>query len=92
MTAVLSTRDTKSDVQVERKEAGWRKRDRWWGLLFVSPQLVGMIAFVLLPFAVGLVLAFAQWDGLTQLTWVGFANFQAQLADPVFLRLSLIHI
>ncbi|ALE07709.1 sugar ABC transporter permease [Arthrobacter sp. ERGS1:01] len=48
-----------------------------------------MIAFVLLPFAVGLVLAFAQWDGLTQLTWVGFANFQAQLADPVFLRSML---
>jgi multiple sugar transport system permease protein len=89
VTTVLSKPGTASAVQVERKEAGWRKRDRWWGLVFVSPQLIGMCAFVLLPFGVGLVLAFAQWDGLTQLTWVGFANFQAQLADPVFLRSML---
>ncbi len=86
MTALMTKPSTAGAELVERTEAGWRKRDRWWGLIFVSPQLIGMIAFVLLPFAVGLVLAFAQWDGLTELTWVGFANFQAQLSDPVFLR------
>ncbi|MCU6481347.1 multiple sugar transport system permease protein [Arthrobacter silviterrae] len=86
MTAVLAKTRTPDAPPVERGEASWRKRDRWWGLVFVSPQLIGMCGFVLLPFAVGLVLAFAQWDGLTQLTWVGFANFQAELADPVFLR------
>lgn len=71
---------------VERKEAGWRKRDRWMGLVFVSPQLLGMIVFVLLPFAVGMVLAFAKWDGLTALEWVGTDNFAAQLGNPEFLR------
>ncbi|MCY0903320.1 carbohydrate ABC transporter permease [Arthrobacter sp. H14-L1] len=86
MTAVLAKAGTPGAGLEERKEAGWRKRDRWSGLVFVSPQLIGMSVFVLLPFAVGLVLAFAQWDGLTELSWVGLANFQAQLADPVFLR------
>lgn len=70
----------------ERREAAWRKRDRWTGLVLVGPQLLGMAVFVLLPFAVGLVLAFAKWDGLTALEWVGTDNFTAQLSNPRFIR------
>ncbi len=69
-----------------RKEAGWRRRDRRWGYLFVAPQLIGMTVFVVLPFTASLVLAFASWDGLTDLTWVGFENFTAQLQDELLLR------
>lgn len=42
-----------------------------------------MALFILLPFLASLVLAFAQWDGLTALEWVGLDNFTAQLADPL---------
>lgn len=66
-----------------RKEAAWRRRDRAWGYVFVAPQVVGMALFVLLPFLASLVLAFASWDGLTDLSWVGFANFADQLQDPL---------
>lgn len=69
-----------------RKESAWRRRDRRWGLLFVAPQLIGMSIFVVLPFVAALVLAFAKWNGLTALEWVGLANFKDQLTDPVFLR------
>ena len=69
-----------------RKEAAWRRRDRSWGYVFVAPQVVGMAIFVLLPFVASLVLAFASWDGLTELTWVGFENFTAQLQDELLLR------
>lgn len=69
-----------------RKEAAWRRRDRWWGYVFVAPQVVGMAVFVLLPFVASLVLAFASWDGLTPLTWVGLDNFASQLQDPLLLR------
>lgn len=69
-----------------RKEALWRRRDRLWGYVFVGPQLLGMGLFVVLPFAASLVLAFADWDGLTDLTWVGFANFADQLTDPLLGR------
>ncbi|WP_309064839.1 carbohydrate ABC transporter permease [Microbacterium sp.] len=69
-----------------RKEAAWRRRDRRWGYVFVGPQLVGMALFVVLPFVASLVLAFASWDGLTDLTWVGFDNFAYQLQDPLLLR------
>lgn len=42
-----------------------------------------MALFILLPFLASLVLAFAKWDGLTALEWVGIDNFTAQLADPL---------
>lgn len=72
-----------------RKEALWRRRDRLWGYVFVGPQMIGMGLFVVLPFAASLVLAFADWDGLTDLTWVGFANFADQLQDPLLGRAIL---
>lgn len=69
-----------------RKESAWRRRDRRWGYLFVGPQLIGMAVFVVLPFAASLVLAFASWDGLTDLEWVGLENFTAQFQDELLWR------
>lgn len=69
-----------------RKESAWRRRDRRWGYIFIGPQVVGMAVFVLLPFVASLVLAFTSWNGLTELTWVGFENFTAQLQDELLLR------
>jgi len=45
-----------------------------------------MVLFVLLPFVGSFILAFASWDGLTELTWVGFDNFVNQLGDPLLIR------
>ena len=69
-----------------RGESAWRRRDRRWGYVFVAPQVVGMALFVLVPFIASLVLAFASWDGLTELTWVGFDNFVSQFQDELLLR------
>ena len=69
-----------------RRESAWRRRDRRWGYVFIGPQVIGMAVFVLLPFVASLVLAFASWDGLTELTWVGFENFTAQMQDELLLR------
>ncbi|HET6671900.1 MAG TPA: sugar ABC transporter permease [Agromyces sp.] len=69
-----------------RRESAWRRRDRRWGYVFIGPQVAGMAVFVLLPFVASLVLAFASWDGLTELEWVGFENFTAQFQDELLLR------
>ncbi|MBA8992015.1 carbohydrate ABC transporter permease [Curtobacterium pusillum] len=45
-----------------------------------------MALFVVLPFVASIVLAFAQWDGLTAPSWVGLDNFRAELSDPLFGR------
>ncbi|MEV7633031.1 sugar ABC transporter permease [Microbacterium sp. NPDC089318] len=75
-----------ASAQPMRKEAAWRRRDRLWGYVFVGPQLIGMGLFVVLPFVASLVLAFADWDGLGELTWVGVDNFVDQLQDPLLGR------
>lgn len=69
-----------------RRPAAWRRRDRRWGWVFVGPQVIGMLLFILGPFLASLVLAFASWDGLTELKWVGWANFADQLGDELLLR------
>ncbi len=91
MTVVSSSRTEQKHNASEtsgglRKESAWRRRDRRWGYLFVAPQVIGMALFVLLPFAGSFILAFASWDGLTELTWVGFDNFVSQLGDPLLIR------
>lgn len=48
-----------------------------------------MAVFVVLPFIASLVLAFAHWDGLTALSWVGFDNFATELQDPLLGRAIL---
>ncbi|MGN6204536.1 carbohydrate ABC transporter permease [Humibacter sp.] len=69
-----------------RKEAPWRRRDRRWGYVFVGPQLVGMAVFVVVPFIGACVLAFASWNGLNPLQWVGVSNFVTELHDPLLGR------
>lgn len=73
-------------VQPSRRPAAWRRRDRRWGWLFIGPQLIGMVVFILGPFIASMVLAFTSWDGLTELKWVGWENFSAQLQDELLLK------
>ncbi|WP_309128828.1 sugar ABC transporter permease [Microbacterium sp.] len=85
----MSQAQPAASVPPLRKEAAWRRRDRLWGYVFVGPQLIGMGLFVVLPFVASLVLAFADWDGLGELTWVGVDNFADQLQDPLLGRAIL---
>lgn len=68
------------------KKVSWRRRDRLWGVVFVAPQLAGLLLFSLLPFLAALILAFTEWNGFGTPSWVGLKNFQNQLTNPVFGR------
>jgi multiple sugar transport system permease protein len=55
--------------------------------LFLLPAIVYIIALVALPFFLALAFAFSDVTaGDPSLDWVGFANFEAILDDPVFWR------
>ena len=69
-----------------RSAAAWRRRDRWWGWFFVAPQTIGMVVFVMIPFALTIALSFGTWSGLGPIRWIGLANYGDQLSDRVFLR------
>jgi multiple sugar transport system permease protein len=55
-------------------------------VVFLAPQVIGLLAFIAAPMGFALALAFVSWDGLGPMTFVGFDNFTAQVRDPLFLR------
>lgn len=65
-------------------EPRWRRRDRRWAALFLAPQLLGLLAFLVLPLGFAVVLSFLHWDGLGEARWAGLDNYRAQLTDPAF--------
>lgn len=70
-----------------------KKRFRWtmnrkqalWGILLVTPWLIGYLAFNLIPNISSLYLSFTDWDMFSTPRWVGIANYLKLLSDPVFL-------
>lgn len=48
------------------------------------PLLVSTTILVLIPTVVTFVFAFTNFDGLSQIKWVGFANFSKLWGDPLF--------
>ena len=45
------------------------------GWLFISPVVIGVLAFYFLPILVSLYTSFTNWDGLTKREWVGLFNY-----------------
>jgi multiple sugar transport system permease protein len=61
------------------------------GLAFLAPNILGFLAFTLVPLFISLAMAFTNWDlrlhnmfNLGQVRFVGLANFQRLLALPDF--------
>lgn len=46
------------------------------GVFFVLPALVFFVLFTLIPIVMAIVLAFAKYDGIGDIAWVGFSNFK----------------
>jgi multiple sugar transport system permease protein len=75
-------------VSVERDPG-----QRWQVALMLTPYTIGLAGLVLLPAAVTLALAFADYDLIRPPTWIGFGNLAALADDPIFrtaLRNSLV--
>ncbi|HEU4672236.1 MAG TPA: sugar ABC transporter permease [Candidatus Limnocylindrales bacterium] len=67
-----------------RRLTPWTRRRLRTGLLFVSPWLVGFLAFYLYPAAASLYYSFTDFRILEAPRWVGLDNFQRMAADPLF--------
>jgi len=56
--------------------------DLLWALLFVGPQLVGLILFSLIPLLTSFYLSLTNWDGFGTRTFTGVQNFIGQFQSP----------
>jgi ABC-type sugar transport system permease subunit len=53
-------------------------------LLFLLPALIILIVFRLVPIEQAFHLSFTRWNGAGEPEWIGLANFEQVLRDPVF--------
>lgn len=62
-----------------------RRREALTFYLFISPWVIGFLAFMLGPMVLSIYLSFTEWDTFTPPTWVGLQNYTTLLFDdPVF--------
>lgn len=63
-----------------------------WVILFISPSLIGLMIFMVLPMLASLGLTFMEWDPLlpTRFQFSGFGNYQRLLQDKTFFS-ALFH-
>jgi multiple sugar transport system permease protein len=71
-------------VAVPRVRLTLRHRRFLWGMLFVSPWIIGTLGLVLYPMILSLYYSFTNYDIVGASQWVGLANYQELLHDPQF--------
>lgn len=54
------------------------------GLLFISPWIVGFLAFTVYPIFYTLRISFTRYSGFGEPMWIGLANYKALWTDTVF--------
>lgn len=67
-----------------------KKRRRIWGWIFITPQLIGLIVFAVIPLLMSLGISFHSWDGIaSSMKFVGIDNYIDQITDPNFKKALL---
>ncbi len=53
-----------------------------WGIL--APILIYYTIFAAVPVVLNVVTSFAEWNGITDIVWVGFSNYLRYIQDPLY--------
>ena len=61
------------------------------GLMFVSPWIVGFVAFTLYPVLASMAYSFCDYDVLSKPVWIGTLNYREMLTDSVFWQSLATH-
>lgn len=61
-----------------------RRRRFIWGLVFVSPWLIGTLGLVLYPMGLSLYYSFTNYDIVSSYQFIGLTNYTELLRDPQF--------
>src|SRR5512138_3197885 len=59
-------------------------RNRLTALVFLTPNLLGFLAFTMIPIGVGIGMSFFKWDGANDPLFIGLANFARMFTDSKF--------
>jgi len=61
-----------------------KRKEHVVGYLFILPNMIGILVFVLGPVIAGLLLSFTQWDILSSPRWISIGNYKELLHDTLF--------
>ncbi|MBE3089943.1 MAG: sugar ABC transporter permease [Actinobacteria bacterium] len=61
-------------------------RDRVWAFILLMPNFIVFLMFVLIPLVASFFFSFTEWDLMTPMQWVGFANYIELFKDETFLK------
>ncbi|TDF98694.1 carbohydrate ABC transporter permease [Paenibacillus piri] len=64
----------------------WFYRDGTWAFLLLLPNILGFLAFTLVPVIASFLLSFTSWDMLSAIQWVGLSNYANLLQDETFIK------
>lgn len=86
---IKSVSDNGIKVQnLSRRNPNKRKfrRKDFLGWLFVLPALVMYVTFVMVPLIMSIRYSFVNWNGITEMTWVGLKNYITVFQIPKLLN------
>ena len=69
-----------------------RRRETIAAYAFLTPDVLGLLAFVALPMALALGVALFEVDGFGGYTFVGLGNFRAMAADPLLRKSATVTV
>ena len=75
---------TATGTAAKRSGMSLNTRNTLVGMTFILPNFIGFFCFVLSPVAFSFVLSFMEWDGFTEMKFVGIENFLDIFDDRVF--------
>jgi multiple sugar transport system permease protein len=86
MATITMARDTSEQVNTADVRRARRKQNLT-GWLFISPIVVGVVAFQFFPILVSIVASLTDWNGISPPKFVGLKNFSEMFTDdPLFLQ------
>src|SRR5690625_1468901 len=56
-------------------------RNNLWGYFFISPFIIGFLAFTIIPMATSLYLSFTQYNLFSPPNWIGLDNFKRMFTN-----------
>jgi multiple sugar transport system permease protein len=57
-----------------------------WGYFFIGPVVIGLLIFTIIPIFASLVLSFSNWDGSSEIKFIGLHNFFQMFSDKVYIK------
>ncbi len=75
-------------LKKKRWTAG-QKKEAWWGLLFVSPFIIGFFGFMFLPMLFLFVGSFTNYNVTSRMDFIGLTNFRRMFTQDELITTSL---